>query len=244
MKPKPSSPEFLRRSSFQSEWFESLVRRARSQGIAVPDNLAAPIDYGHRPGTYWSPGVAAGAEPRPVGQRLAGLELLRAAEPVPEPKTSLPPDMAELLAAFTKLSQHSFRDDRYLPSLRSGEIEIARLTLASTTRDVISIRARPRGKRIAYCVVDEHDTHYVIAPSSSAEPLTLQQLIDLIESAEGELGFLGLRMLKSKAAGGRMGPGEYRDFIAFSSDFYPELAVHYWFAVRDWIHNEKQHNQA
>ena len=73
----------------------------------------------------------------------------------------------------------------YLPDLKTGEIEIARITLKSTTLDVISIRARKSSARISYRMVDEYGEHeYALAIKSSKEPLTLQQVIKLIDSAE------------------------------------------------------------
>ncbi len=48
-------------------------------------------------------------------------------------------------------SIHSaFMGSEYLPQLEQNEIEIVRIVLASVTQDVISIRARRAGKRIAY----------------------------------------------------------------------------------------------
>ena len=43
----------------------------------------------------------------------------------------------------------------YLPPLRKGEVEIARISLESTTDDQISIRARRGRERIRCRVVDE-----------------------------------------------------------------------------------------
>jgi hypothetical protein len=72
----------------------------------------------------------------------------------------------------------------YLPDNRPTEIEIARIELASTMCDVISLRARRRGRRIAYDVVDEYNTVFAFRPATSAKPLTLRQLIRLIERIE------------------------------------------------------------
>lgn len=72
----------------------------------------------------------------------------------------------------------------YLPDSRPEEVEIARIELASTLGDVISIRARRRGRRIAYAVVDEYDTVFSFRPATSRRPLTLRQLIRFIEQIE------------------------------------------------------------
>src|SRR4029453_4622764 len=44
----------------------------------------------------------------------------------------------------------------YLPDLRSEEVEIARITIASVTQDVTSVYARRGRKRIYYRVVDDY----------------------------------------------------------------------------------------
>ena len=71
----------------------------------------------------------------------------------------------------------------YLPPLRKGEVEIARISLESTTADQISVRARRVGERIRYRIVDEYEFKYVCHPASSDSPLSLRDLIGLMESA-------------------------------------------------------------
>jgi hypothetical protein len=44
----------------------------------------------------------------------------------------------------------------YLPNLMPNEVEIARVTMTSTTMDVISIRARHTKHKIIYRIVDEY----------------------------------------------------------------------------------------
>ena len=45
----------------------------------------------------------------------------------------------------------------YLPNLRVGEVEIARISIESTTGDVTAVYARKLGERIHYRVVDEYE---------------------------------------------------------------------------------------
>lgn len=74
----------------------------------------------------------------------------------------------------------------YLPDMRAGEVEITRVVLASATMDVMSVRARWRGGRYHYTIVDEYQKEYWVRPRTSRRPLTLAQLIGLIDHAEGE----------------------------------------------------------
>ena len=74
----------------------------------------------------------------------------------------------------------AFMGGEYLPSRGSKEVEIARITIASTTQDVTCVYARQAGKRIHYRVVDEYggDTLDGRGCRTSQLPLTLRQLTD------------------------------------------------------------------
>lgn len=106
---------------------------------------------------------------------------------------ALDADLAELIDP--ELLQHALPDDQrqaqgrihpalmggeYLPDQKAKEVEIARITIASTTQDVTCVYARPVGKRIHYRVVDEYgsDTLEGIGHRTSTRPLTLEQLVD------------------------------------------------------------------
>ncbi len=126
----------------------------------------------------------------------------------------------------------------YLPSLLEGEVEIARVRLASTTGDVISIRARPRAAGIHYRVVDEYGDdwgyRFAVSPKTSAAPLTMGKLIALIDSADN-----GLVDGEERGAFGLVAPHwayvwdqenefeEARHFTRVRSEFYPGLEEYY-----------------
>jgi len=124
----------------------------------------------------------------------------------------------------------------YLPPLRNGEVEIARISLQSVTFDQISVRAPRSGKRIGYCVVDEYGSDiatYVCRPASSVSPLPLRDLIALMESAcEGRsIIFPILNNLE----GGSSTPMELATFITVTSDFYPDLGRYYRALTDAWL---------
>lgn len=86
-----------------------------------------------------------------------------------------------------------FMGGEYLPDTYSNEVEIARVTLKSTTMDVISIRARRTKHRIVYKIVDEYPEYgfdYTKIKKTSIKPLTLGQLISFMDSAQ-EGGLVG-----------------------------------------------------
>lgn len=105
----------------------------------------------------------------------------------------------------------------YLPSSASGEVEIARIFIHSTTGDVTAVYARLAGPHIHYRVVDEYegDTLEGETARESTEPLTLGELYDFLTSAWPfhevlDMNFEGdtERML---------------DFFVAESDFYSQL---------------------
>lgn len=123
----------------------------------------------------------------------------------------------------------------YLPPLRKGEVEIARISLQSETADQISVRARRIGRRMGYCVVDEYPESwtYVCHPASSLSPLSLRELIALMESASegGSVIFPILAMNMRDASTS----AELATFITGTSDFYADLGPYYRTLTDAWL---------
>ncbi|MFL5548684.1 MAG: hypothetical protein ACJ8AQ_14115 [Gemmatimonadales bacterium] len=141
----------------------------------------------------------------------------------------------------------SWLGGEYLPDYLPGEVEIARIVLDSVTQDVISFRARRRrhGRRILYRVVDEYCDNeigpWICRPASSAQPLTLAGMIQLIDTArsadfaeqEGSLPDL-LRGIQEGCE-----PEELGEFVAVESDFYPQLSGYYRRQARCWLEQHR-----
>jgi hypothetical protein len=127
----------------------------------------------------------------------------------------------------------------YLPDYAEGQVEIARIELQSTTADVISIRAKKDRERIAYSIVDEYETEFTVSPAHSDKPLTLSDLIGLIDGAgpEGSLAICYTQMNYS----GRSIEELYRirPFTRVESLFYPQLNLHYERMLNRWYEAEK-----
>lgn len=114
----------------------------------------------------------------------------------------------------------------YLPDYLPGEVEIARITLDNVTRDVVSIRARRRADRYRYRMVDEYGARWRIRPASSAKPLAMWQLIQLIDGAQFGTGHWPDLTDELRTAHG----GDREDaarFVEVTSELYPELMLHY-----------------
>jgi hypothetical protein len=94
--------------------------------------------------------------------------------------------------------------------------------------------------------VDEYpdDGEYTIAPEVSVGPLTLAELIDLLDGATytgGDLeGGLALGWNNNSLDSGETSP-ELRNFTSLESGLYPELSAHYERVFDDW---EQEHSKA
>jgi hypothetical protein len=78
-----------------------------------------------------------------------------------------------------------FMGGEYLPKKKPKEVEIARISIQSTTYDVTVLYARRVGQRIHYRVVDEYEGDTLEEPSTrtSTKPLTMGKMIDFFITA-------------------------------------------------------------
>ena len=74
----------------------------------------------------------------------------------------------------------AFMGGEYLPTPKDDEVEIARISISSTTGDVTCVYARPQSGRIRYEVRDEYggDTLSGKNTRTSTKPLTMGELIE------------------------------------------------------------------
>jgi hypothetical protein len=145
------------------------------------------------------------------------------------------------LRQFLERLHPSFMGGEYLPELLPAEVEIARISLQSTTFDVISIRAHrePGSELIHYRIEDEYDTHFEFEPPTSAEPLTHDEMVALIDGVDGGNGG-GLALCYNEMNFECVGDADsLRNFTTVSSTFYPDLEDHYEALFDRWV-EEKQ----
>ncbi len=198
-----------------------------------------------RPTSYWGPAD----DPRVRIHRVKGQDRRIAAETLLQTGNS-----NELASAeFDESLSDDARDFRgrvhpglmsgeYLPDFEGDEVEIARVTLASVTGDVISIRARHDGTAIRYRILDEYEgeTVYHCEPEESPGPLTMRELVELIDCAQGEGMYpdygTGLTTVwRDFHADNGSSPEEMARFVRVSSDFYPDLRRYYEAEAAEWL---------
>jgi hypothetical protein len=202
----------------------------RKPAVQVPEVPGINLDY--RPRNYfWAVDLKV-----PLTSSIAGetrrqmvRELIEAGRPVPDGLDAAVLD-EETRQEWGRVHP-SHMGGEFLPPLRKGEVEIARISLQSVTCDQISVRARRSGKRIGYRIVDEYEMGYVCRPASSASSLSLRELIALMEGAcEGGIIFPALEM----NLGGST-PTELAEFITVTSDFYSDLGHYYRARTDAWV---------
>jgi hypothetical protein len=136
----------------------------------------------------------------------------------------------------------------YLPDDGDDEMEIARVALDSTTGDIISVRAREVDGGYRYRIVDEYETVFRLNHDSSKDPLTMGEIIALIDSADRGEGGDGLTnsyrdenkdVLLDSTCGldpeARESVESLVDFVAVTSAFYPQLKTYYKAEAREWL---------
>lgn len=203
------------------------------------------FDLSFRPETYWEhadPIAAILAGIKGEVRRKEVLAALQAGKELPEGllDSELDEDTRRAWGAIHPL----LMGGEYLPPDLPGETTIARIALRSTTGDVIEIRARPGVPGIRYRIVDEYDTDFILPFDRSQEPLSMGELIDLIDRSQGmgEVPGLVLHFLdRSFGRGNRWGKlhaewlTSVRRFVTVSSEHYPDLGSYYEAAVEEWL---------
>ena len=127
----------------------------------------------------------------------------------------------------------------YLPDRVHSEVEVARVTIASTTMDVTCIFASPTAEGISFRVVDEYEGETLSQPAQmiAGEPLKLRELINFFFSCWDLTG-----CLEGNFADWGYPRDEIHSFIvSANSDFYPQFsgAVHRY--IDWWLNRVKRH---
>jgi hypothetical protein len=195
------------------------------------------IDMNFRPDSYWDENALL-ANVKGEFRRRQILQAINDGEVDEIPPPILADSLPEHLRDFTGSIHPMLMGGEYLPDYENSEVEIARVALDSTTCDVISVRARPEGKRIRYRVIDEYSSDYVLEFDQSNKPLTLRkliQLMDTVESVEFESQGLVDHHWYSLAGEGMHDLDYCVAFASVSSEFYPQLAEYYDQKADEWI---------
>lgn len=143
-------------------------------------------------------------------------------------------DPTETVRAVFSRMHPSLMGGEYLSDTSDGEVEIARVELQSVTGDVFSVRARPDGDQIRYRIADEYEAAFIVEPEVSDRPLTLGELIGLLDGVSspddyGEAcnGGLVEGFWQYTLDVGEESAEEAAAFATAESAFYPMLGAYY-----------------
>lgn len=135
----------------------------------------------------------------------------------------------------------SFLGGEYLPDYRRHEVEIARVVLQSVTQDVYSVRARRASAtgRIYYRIVDEYETTYRPAIGSSVHPLSLAQMVYLLDHVESDgIDLADQGLVVGTVASSLDGGTDLEDmqgFVTVESVIYAQLGQYYGSRLRSYL---------
>ena len=211
------------------------VSKRLNRGKKMDDNKTV-IDLDFRPRGYFWPldlGVTPhafikGAERRAMVERMYAEG--REDEIAPE---LMDPVLSNAARKALGSIHPSFMGGEYLPSLGTDEVEVARISIASTTQDVTCVYARREGEWIYYRVVDEYESSTLdgLAEKQSKQPLTLKELTDFFLDTWDLRGVLEINF-------GDYGMPEDR-VIGFvteaSSLYYPEFGALIFEYIDSWL---------
>lgn len=143
----------------------------------------------------------------------------------------------------------AFMGGQYLPPLAEDEVEIASVHFRTVLADVIVIVASEEQDRIAYHVYDEYETEYRWQPRTSNQPLTLGEMIGLIDSiqliddsplpdSKGQIHHVLVSNIDPATF--TSGREQWESFVRVDSPFYPQLTDYYRETVKLWLTEAEQ----
>lgn len=123
-----------------------------------------------------------------AARRRRVAEALEAGDLTNLPESCLKPALSSWQLGAISSIHPSLMGGEYLPTPVAGEIEIGRITLASTLTDVMSVLAKRSGSRIAYRIVDEYEGRTLDGgrtTRTSMRPLSLREFADFFWAPTG-----------------------------------------------------------
>ena len=201
------------------------------------------VDPDYRPESYWGE-EAIHANVKGEWRRRAIRDAEATASVGEVPALFFTDELPDAVRAAVGQVHPMFMGGEYLPDYLEGEVEIARVSIKSTTGDVFSVRARRAADGIHYRMVDEYETTYLLEPCVSRQPLTLAELIMSIERVSrvdsersGEVGEGYTDSLRN----GNLYPEtpdrcrQLSRFVTVDSEYYPDLAECFEGGAERWL---------
>ncbi len=205
------------------------------------------INLNYRPTTYWPESEnleqrlthIQGKARRDITRNAPGSGGIRELNRI-GPQIALGDLSNELRSGWVSMHP-SLMGGEYLPQYAENEVEIARISLKSTTSDQISIRAFGRDGDIRYRVVDQYESEYQLSIEGSHVPLSLSRLISLLEETSHPFDEAGSGLIRCHWESNQSfsSPEEAVDFVSIESAFYPDLCKYYSEEAIQWVTEQR-----
>jgi len=197
--------------------------------------MSKKIDWSYRPTNYFwafdrSIRLASdikGAERKALYERL-----LREGETNAVHELLYQPSLTPEQRRISGSIHPAFMGGEYLPDCEKSEVEIARITIASTTQDVTCVYASRTPEGIAYRVVDEYDGDTLDGDrvGLTSQPMSLDELVAFFMEA------WNLRLvLAANFASQGYPKSEVKGFVDASSSFYAEFGIAIQARIDSWL---------
>jgi hypothetical protein len=137
----------------------------------------------------------------------------------------------------------------YLPALEDadlpgGEVEIARLYLASGIGNTISVRARRDGPEIALRAVDEFECRLSITPDRIRHPFTNVELLDAVKTLQWHGPLAHGEVYWTRELEGEVDFERAAEFISGESEVYPAFADYVERDNQEWLDRQRDEPHA
>lgn len=150
------------------------------------------------------------------------------------------PDLSSDARASLGRMHPNFMGGEYLPDREDEEVEVARITIASTTQDVTSLYARRGKNRIYYRVVDEYGGDTLNKPTrTSTKPLTLKQLTEFFFESWNFIDCLDCNF----ESDGYPRDQVHSFIVDASSNFYAEFGSYVHFLINEWLDSKESEDE-
>ena len=113
------------------------------------------------------------------------------------------------------------------------EVEICSIFLDSVQGDFISFRTKKKNDNFIFWITDDHGNKYSLKQTSSAQILTLEEVVDLLDTCKMTLfgtkckpGIIRYH-LEDLIESMQMLKDDVMDFVIVKSNFYPDLEKYY-----------------
>jgi len=143
-----------------------------------------------------------------------------------------------LLQAHPQLALGEYLPELEGTDLPEGEVEIARLYLASGIGNTISVRARKDGAEVLLRAVDEFEDQLSITPDRLKRPFSNAELLQAVKTLRWEGPLAYGEVFWTRELEGELDLERAAEFISGESEFYPAFADYVEGDNQDWLEQQ------